>query len=205
MKTLRLAITLLSFCLLSVSSLFAQAVNQVDYIITNGSTIKLDGTSTMHSFHLNSKVISGDMEFASGNGANAIDSVGDVTAMKVVIPVKDLKSGEDGLDEKMRDALKADDNPNITYVLNKADSVVYSGTSKTEFTMNTEGALTVAGKTKNIDMKVVGNINGNNIIFKGEKKLLMTDFGVDPPTMFFGVLKTGNEVTIDFNVTLVKK
>jgi polyisoprenoid-binding protein YceI len=205
MKMLRLAVTLLSFCLLSNSSLFAQAPNQVDYTITSGSAVKLDGTSTMHSFHLNTKVISGDMEFDKTNAPNAIDTIGTITSMKVVIPVKNLTSGESGLDEKMQDALKADDNPNITYVLNKVDSVVYNGTSKTDFTMNTYGNLTVAGKTKDIEMKVAGKINGNNIIFTGQKSLKMTDFGVDPPTMFFGVLKTGDVVTISFDVTLAKK
>jgi hypothetical protein len=205
MKSLSIFIVGLAFCLLSVNSIYAQADQNLDYTISNTSQIKLEGTSTMHSFHLSTKVINGNMQFDNGNTNDAVDSLGAVEGMKVVVPVKDLKSGEDGLDEKMRDALKADDNPNITYVLSKVDSVVYKNQSKTEFTMNTEGTLTVAGKSKNIDMKVDGNINGNNIIFKGEKKLLMTDFGVDPPTMFFGVLKTGNEVTIDFDVTLVKK
>jgi hypothetical protein len=33
----------------------------------------------------------------------------------------------------------------------------------------------------------------------------MTDYKVDPPTMFLGTITTGNEITIKFNVNIEKK
>ena len=35
----------------------------------------------------------------------------------------------------------------------------------------------------------------------GAQQVKMTDYGVDPPTALFGVLKTGDAITISFNTT----
>jgi len=32
----------------------------------------------------------------------------------------------------------------------------------------------------------------------------MTEFGIEPPTAIFGTLKTGDEISIDFNVVFKK-
>ena len=38
------------------------------------------------------------------------------------------------------------------------------------------------------------------INIKGEKTLKMSDFDVKPPTALLGTLKTGNDITIKFNL-----
>lgn len=206
MKSRTLFISIALVVLFSLSNIFAQADSKEDYNIVNTSKITVKGTSTLHDWKAEAKVIKGNLTVIKGNDdANAIANLGDLSGMKVVVPVKELKSGESGMDDKMDDALKADDNPNITYTLNKVDSLIYKDSSKQAFTINTYGTLNVAGKSKNIEMKVNGKIDGNNIVFTGEKKLLMTDFGVDPPTAFFGVMKSGNQITIVYNVVLAKK
>lgn len=206
MKSRTLFISIALVVLFSLSNIFAQADSKEDYNIVNTSKITVKGTSTLHDWKAEAKVIKGNLTVIKGNDdANAIANLGDLSGMKVVVPVKELKSGESGMDDKMDDALKADDNPNITYTLNKVDSLTYKDSSKQAFTINTYGTLNVAGKSKNIEMKVNGKIDANNIVFTGEKKLLMTDFGVDPPTAFFGVMKSGNQITIVYNVVLAKK
>jgi hypothetical protein len=37
---------------------------------------------------------------------------------------------------------------------------------------------------------------------RGTRELLMTEFGIKPPTMFMGMLKTDDKVTIKFEVQL---
>lgn len=206
MRNRTLFLSFILVVLFSMSNLFAQADNKVDYNIIKSSKLTIKGTSTLHDWKVNANIINGNLAIENGSSeASTIANLGDLSAMKVVIPVKGLKSGESGMDDKMDDALKTDDNPTITYSLNKVDSVVYNDKSKDDFTVNTYGTLTIAGKSKNIEMKVNGKVDGNNIVFSGEKKLLMTDFGVDPPTAFFGVMKSGNQITIVYNIVLAKK
>jgi hypothetical protein len=40
------------------------------------------------------------------------------------------------------------------------------------------------------------------IQFEGSKTINMTEFGMVPPTAMFGSLKTGEEITVNFKVTL---
>ncbi len=206
MKSRTLFLSFSLVVLFSLSNLFAQADSKADYNIINSSTLTIKGTSTLHDWKVDAKIINGNLTIDNGSSeTSVVANLGDLSAMKVVIPVKGLKSGESGMDDKMDDALKADDHPAITYALNKVDSVVYNDKSKDEFTINTYGTLTIAGVSKNIEMKVNGKVDSNNIAFTGEKKLLMTDFGVVPPSAFFGVMKSGNEITIDYNLVLAKK
>ena len=52
-----------------------------------------------------------------------------------------------------------------------------------------------------MQVKVIKNSNGI-ITVRGKKKLLMTDYGIKPPTFMLGMLKTGNEVSVEFEVGL---
>lgn len=54
------------------------------------------------------------------------------------------------------------------------------------------------------DVEVTGSLEmiENRIIINGSKNLLMSDYGMDPPTAMAGALKTGDEVTINFNINL---
>jgi polyisoprenoid-binding protein YceI len=67
--------------------------------------------------------------------------------------------------------------------------------------LNATGTLTINGVPKSITMKVEGKrIEGKKYLFEGSQTLLMSDFGIDPPTMFFGTVSTGDAVTVHFSV-----
>lgn len=99
----------------------------------------------------------------------------------------------------MMKALKAKDNMTMTYALTKVTSITPKAGA---YNLETEGKLTIAGITKTVNMSVTATVNGGQITFKGTKKLKMTDFNVEPPVMFLGTLKTDDNVTITFDVTL---
>jgi hypothetical protein len=42
------------------------------------------------------------------------------------------------------------------------------------------------------------------MVCKGSKKIKMTDFNVEPPSFMFGSVKTGDEITVTFDVTLAQ-
>jgi polyisoprenoid-binding protein YceI len=117
-----------------------------------------------------------------------------------VIPVKSLKCGEGKMDNNMYSTLKADENPTITYEL-ATYTLLEGSASETAFGANTEGQLTIAGKSNSIDMQIKAQraIDGSASA-TGSYALLMTDFGIKPPKFFLGALKVGNKVVIKFNI-----
>lgn len=118
--------------------------------------------------------------------------------VQVKVPVRNLKCGHGGMDNNLYKALKADDTPEISYILATFD--VVPGTSDS-FTVKSVGTLTIAGTEKTVNMDVTSSKLGDGSIrADGELPLLMTDFGVKPPTAMFGTLRTDNRITVKFSL-----
>lgn len=69
------------------------------------------------------------------------------------------------------------------------------------FTVETQGDLTISGVTKRINQTFAVKIVGKKAIVSGKTKIDMTTYSVKPPTALMGTIKTGKDVTVDFKVT----
>jgi polyisoprenoid-binding protein YceI len=122
-----------------------------------------------------------------------------VKKLQVKVPVRSLKCGHGGMDNNLYKALKADDVPEISYTLSSFD--VVPGAAKDAFTVKTVGALTVVGTEKTVNMEVSASRTADGgLRADGELPLLMTDFGVKPPTALLGTLRTDNKITVKFSL-----
>ncbi|HEY2377229.1 MAG TPA: YceI family protein [Gemmatimonadaceae bacterium] len=119
----------------------------------------------------------------------------------VKVPVRNLKCGHGGMDNNLYKALKADGSAEISYILATFD--VVQGATSDSFTVKTVGALTVAGTEKTVDMEVTAaRLPDGGVKAEGELPLLMTDFGVKPPTALLGTLRTDNKITVKFSLLI---
>ncbi len=171
------------------------------YVAAKGGEATVNGTSTLHNW----TVKTGDIEGAvSGQwGSQAAPSL---SSIQLTIPVKSLKSTEgSGMDNTMYDALKAKKNPSITYTL--ANSTLKSKPAKPNepYRFETTGKLTVAGSTRNISLPLELSPQGQSLSISTNVKLKMTDFGVKPPKAMFGMIKSGDEVTVNVTWKLAPK
>jgi polyisoprenoid-binding protein YceI len=107
------------------------------------------------------------------------------------------------MDENMYEALKAEEYANIKFSLLHSDNTGEANLIHSDSTLQLQGTLTIAGKEQLIDLpiKVIKNKKGI-ITVRGKKTLFMTDYGIKPPTFMLGILKTGNEVAVEFEVGL---
>ena len=103
------------------------------------------------------------------------------------------------MDSNLYKALKADDTPEISYILGTFE--VVPSAAKDSFTVKAVGALTIAGteKTVNMDVTAARQADGS-ILAEGALPLLMTDFGVNPPRALLGTLRTDNKITVKFTL-----
>ena len=167
----------------------------VQVTIQPTSSITLKGTSTLHDFECSSKSIEGTIEIDPAKQS--------FTSAEVVIPVKSIHSDNTSMDDKMYDALKIDEYPAIHFSLTVSDSMQILRTAAADTGVHLRGNLTIAGRQRPIELRVNAvKRDGDIINIRGTEKLLMTDYGIDPPTFMLGVLKTGNEVTIEFSLDL---
>jgi polyisoprenoid-binding protein YceI len=179
---------------------------QVRYQATPKSTVKLEGTSTVHDWTVEGKIIGGSIEFASEEALDPAKTAGEVKAkVDVSIPVSSLQSGKKLMNEIMHDALKIKDHKAITYTLKDMKPQARKAGEPLKF--DTKGDLTVAGIKKEIDMVVTLVPDGNKLKATGSKQLKMTDFGIKPPApaVGLGLIKTADEVTVTFEWNTMKK
>jgi len=67
----------------------------------------------------------------------------------------------------------------------------------------TEAYLILAGMKRKIDLLVTISQPLNNIYrFTAKKNLLLTDFGLTPPTVLLGMVKVKNEIVLEIDVYL---
>lgn len=188
MKTKTLAAHLLGLVFL---------LGQTSYKVDNSkSKLTIDGTSTLHDWTSIAEQVSGDASIQFDNNSIKINN------LKFQVLVSSIKSGKEGMDENTWEELQSEDHPNIQYELVSVEKI---NPAENGYTLETKGALQVAGKTKVIKMTVTATKTGDQFLFSGEKALKMTDFEIDPPTMFLGTIRTGDDITIKFNVLYKKE
>ena len=123
---------------------------------------------------------------------------GALQGFELQIPVNTFTSDKDGLTKQMFKAMKADKHPTITFRLDSYTVEAAAG----GVTVKPTGTLTVAGVEQPIDMVLDVKEVAGALQVRGTRDLLMTDFGIKPPTMFMGMLKTDDKVTIKFELQL---
>lgn len=164
------------------------------------SRVRLEGDSTLHPFW---------SETAAFTAALTVDAVaptalavaaavaeGKPVTMLVSIPVAGLKSEHSGLDKNLRKALSADKNPDIVYALEHCESAPV----KDGQLLSVTGALRIAGTTQPAVLKATATVSGALFVVEGEQTLLMTDYGVKPPTMMLGAVKTANKIVVKYRL-----
>lgn len=173
---------------------FSVAQAQTYKIVPKISNLKIEGTSSVHEWESTSDQVSGDMVLVSDAKSGK-----QIQSLVVKIPVKSIKSGKGLMDNKTYEAFNTDKNPLITFQITDVSPLKFSG-KDAEVTVS--GDLNMAGFTKKINIKSTGkSLTDGSFQFKGSVPLKMSDFKMKPPTAMMGVLKTGDAVTIKFDVT----
>jgi len=176
----------------------AQGPSAVRLRLEPGSEVTVEGTSTMHAYHCTTNKIMAYVDVDPGYTKDLTKIAKPIVSVKVNIVVNTLKCGNGTMDKNLYGTLNADKNPLITYTLSGYD--ILNGLSSS-FAANTKGSLKISGTEKLIDMKVnASRLAEGKVTAEGEQTLLMTDFGIKPPSFMLGTLKVGNEVKVKFNL-----
>lgn len=155
-----------------------------------GSDLEILGTSTLHDWEITAEEMSGDASIALGDKMA-------VEALQFSVKVKSLESGKSSMNKNTYEALKADKNPTISYKLTEVKSIRNTGNA---YKLETIGKLTIGGYTKTILLTVDAKTGNAEVAFTGQTTFKMSEYNIDPPTALMGTIKTGDEVTIKFNV-----
>ena len=188
--------TSLSFLSLAFVALLSAPIAAAPEAAAPGVGLKtvrlaIEGTSTMHDYSLVTTTLTATSGIVDGP---SLLQAGALRDFAFQIPVNSFTSEKDGLKKKMLETMKADKHPFITFAL-------------TDYTVDgavvrANGTLTVAGVTQPVDVELNVKETPAGLQIAGTRTLSMKDFGIKAPTMFMGMLKTNDQVTIKFELHL---
>jgi polyisoprenoid-binding protein YceI len=178
----------------------AQSASAIRLRLDPSSELTIEGTSSLHAFHCKTNKINAYVDVDPGYAKDLTKIARPIVSVKVNVVVRTLSCGNTQMDKNMYGTLKADENPIIKYTMTGYD-ILDGSASPAAFVAKTTGSLTISGKEKAIDMKInAERLSDGMATAQAEQAILMTDFGIEPPSFMFGTLKVGNEIKVKFNL-----
>ena len=170
-----------------------------------GGWLRVDGDSSLHKWSSTATVVAMTFQPADGASPSLAEAIkgSKIKGLEVKVGVAGLKSGESGLDRNLRKAMKEKEFPEVVYRLESY--TLTKGAGDGALSAKTQGQLTIAGQTKPISMEVALRMGPDGPEASGHYTLKMSDFGVKPPTLMLGTIKTRDPVTIAFDLLLAPK
>jgi hypothetical protein len=200
-----------------VGSAWVQAA-PVRFDARSGSKMRIEGTSNIHDWQVESPLIGGFIEAGAHFPTEAGQSVtpGKVEAKgQAFIQVRSLASIEkDGrpystsMDDIMHEKLRMVENPKIQYRLTELVLKEMPKTNDAPYLFDSKGELVVAGVTNTVSMPIyVTPLPGHKLKVSGTVTVKMTDFKIEPPApkLALGLIKTGDEVKLFFEWLLAER
>jgi polyisoprenoid-binding protein YceI len=178
----------------------AQLRDTIRVDVNQGSRVWIEGTSNVRSWSCRATTFDARIEMDAGRPA-ATDSATlaeFIRHVSVRVAVRDLKCGNRRMEKDLYTALKATDDAIASNIVALFDAVPGSASATS---LTTRGTLSVVGIDKDVHSRIdIERLPDGTMRARGSLPLLMTDFGVKPPTGMFGLIRSGNEVTVKFEL-----
>lgn len=182
---------LLFLLFVSSTSVANTLLAQILYKQTGISNITISGTSTLHEWTMSSKEARCQATFE----INTDGTPTKLNSLSLTVRAESLKSEHLAMDKNAYSSLNTEEHKSITFNLTSA--------TMAQTKIQCTGNLTIAGVTKEIILYAEYKVRPNyGLLCTGSKKINMSDFEVDPPTFMFGTVKTGDEITVKFSISL---
>ena len=178
----------------------AFAQNLTKFESKPGTKVKLDGTSNIHDWTVESAIVAGAMELDSAFVTDPTAAKPGKVAAKVetTIPVRSLKSGNKLMDDRMYTAMNQPKFPKIEYRLTELTLKETPKTASGPFTFDSKGELSLSGVTNKVSFPVTMTRADKTMKTSGSVTVKMTSFGITPPGLIVAI-HTGDDVKITFD------
>ncbi|KLT69867.1 MULTISPECIES: YceI family protein [Flavobacterium] len=187
MKTKKIKSILLTFICLGIA-FYAKA--QKNYTVDTKSLFSVTGTSTLHDWEMKSDTGTGTANITALN-----HKITEINSLTIMLLAESIKNEKNGINKAAYETLNTKTHKNIKYVLKSAEKV-------NESTWNLTGIYTIAGVSKEYKTQIKTSFVNEIINLQGVQKITFADFGMTPPKALLGTIKTGKDLTINFNLFL---
>jgi polyisoprenoid-binding protein YceI len=156
------------------------------------SDLVVKGSSTLHDWQMDTEKFDCVVKALNDNNKLIIQKV------NFSCNSTSLKSENSMMDKKAWDALKSDDFKTIQFESNEPNEFLLHDK---KIQGKIVGELVLSGETRKLILPFNGEMDETgNVKLTGEVSVKMSEFGIKPPTALMGSIKTGDEITIVYDL-----
>lgn len=186
-----------------VAFMAGTGAGETSYYIDAGSSLSIAGSSNVNKFTCSctEQFPQNSIRFDLMDGGKTVR----FSNAGLHIRSKSLDCGNPQMNKDMYKTLHADQHPNIRIELTRAQlQEAELLTGKDWITLKASSQLTIAGVSKSVLFDVKAKrIAPDRIRLSTSKEVLMTDFGMQPPTAMLGLVKVNNTIRINMDLIVV--
>jgi polyisoprenoid-binding protein YceI len=198
----QIILTSLAIVALTGSAVPAQPIARISAVVMpirlgvrSDSRLWLEGSSNVRDWRCDATTLDASIDLDE----NAASSVARVRRVQVRVPAHALTCGRSQMDNIMYKALHVDDTPECRHIVGRFEVVSTSGDRGQSLVM--QGTLRIAGRERTVRVPVeLEEQRDGTVRARGALPILMTDYGISPPTALFGVLRTENRIVVKFDL-----
>jgi hypothetical protein len=187
MKVLFLHILFISIT--GLFSAFGQGDKKLVKINTENSYVEIHGTTNVNSFNCsyNARLPENEFEITIFKKGSDITIQHEALFLKV----RNFKCPNPKMTDDFHDLLEYEDYPFIIFQLKKITN------KNTAHIM-----IEMAGEKQNYTVKVENSLQNTQLICSAKMQLCITDFGLEPPEKFFGMVRVNENIEVEFKIDL---
>jgi len=197
-----IVLTSLAIVVITGSSSPAQSISHTSAAATplrlgvrSDSRLWLEGSSNVRDWRCDATSLDASIDLDA-----SAEQSGDarVRRVQVRVPTYSLTCGRSQMDHIMYKALHVDDEPDCRQIIGHFE-VIADDEALQSLVM--QGTLRVAGVERVVRVPVqLEQLRDGTMRARGALPILMTDYGISPPTALFGVLRTENRIVVKFDL-----
>lgn len=175
--------------MISFSAAHGQTEKKLVNINTQNSYVEIHGTTNVNSFNCsyNAKLPENEFEVSLIKKGNVIEIEHEALFLKVL----NFKCPNPQMTGDLHDLLEYENYPFIIFQLKKITN------NKIAHIM-----IEMAGEKQFYTVNLNNNLNNNKLISSATMKLCITDFGLEAPEKFFGMVKVNENIEVEFKIDL---
>jgi hypothetical protein len=195
----------MAVCVTAALPARAQRVAGGPQVVLADSKLWIEGGSNVRNWSCTATTFEGrvDTDSVAETSADPREQwgVGAIQHVTVRVVIRKLKCGNAHMEADLYRTLRADDPATRGDIV--ASLTAIPGTPTRAPTIETTGVVVMGGVTKAVHVTIATECLGDGSIkATGSVPVLMTDFGVQPPTGLFGLIRSHNEVMVKFALSV---
>ena len=177
------------FIFISFSTVYGQVEKKLVKINTSNSYVEIHGTTNVNSFNCsyNASLPENEFEVKLIRKGELIEIEHEALFLKAL----NFKCPNSQMTEDLHDLLEYENYPFIIFQLKKISN------NKTAHIL-----IEMAGEKQSYTVNLNNNLNNKQLISNATMELRITDFGLEAPEKFFGMVKVNEKIEVEFKIDI---